>query len=1055
MNPPNIDVFMVDTPQAWQDLRDLVRDSKYQFISLDLETDSRVEKKAKIFGIGLCFEDNTAFYIPIRKNTGEAWWDDATLASIYEWVTIWCKAFKLIGWNLIYDVLVWEYNTGKDISQDIYCDGILAKHAVDEERPFGLKEVGTRYLGPWADKAQKAMLDDIKANGGKTTKDDLEMWRCSTDILGEYCGWDTVLAWKLTHLFLGKLKSEGMEKLFFDEETMPLYRLVTIPMKRHGFPVDVGYFKGLKSRIEKDILALEDGIIDIIRGDVEPFVTRVLSENYPMKRSGSFPKYAAEELGSPLPTNKLGAVTLAKKFVEQAAMDYPGPYYAWLLGHLELSPQQVRSVQERWFHADEPSRRHVFNLKSNEHLGWLLFEKLGEEPASRTETGKPQIDEDYLETLREKYPWVGMLVDYKKLNKLSSTYVDGILDRQVDGVLYSSMLQFGTTSGRYSSANPNCLSTDTQILTRTGFKFHHELTADSEVASYDGHNIMWQKPLAIYKSQVERRSMVAVKNVHMDMLLTGDHRVVYEDRKSGKLLIKPASKFPKDARILHGAELLDEVESGDLAWLRFVVAAQADSEIRRDSRRVRFVFSKKRKYQRLLDIISNISGISFEDKSADGRFEVLVDGVKSRLLEEIGYEKTFPPRWVSMPKIQRECFLEELFHWDGLSTRKNNYSSNNESNVDLVQALCALSGWRAHKRAYYSKSATAPNYQVDITRRDFSATANTKVSSFVDTCEVWCVSVSTGMILVRRGSDTFITGNCQNIPRVKEDDSGLSPMVLEYGNAIKAGFIPPKGYKLVNADYSALEPRCFAHVSGDDTLRNVFRRGLDLYSQIAIDVFGLSGCSSNPSDKNYLKKLHPEKRQLAKIFSLAVVYGAEASRIAQSMGIDYKQAESIIQAYLEAYPELRRYMMRCDYSVKKHGSVKSDFGRVRHLSAAKELYARHGDRLLDRRWANANGLGEVRYKLKNALNLGKNHPIQSLAAHIVNRAMIRFSQLLQEHNIDGWISMQVHDEITANIRADQAELAASLMKDAMENTIKISIPLIAEPMVGMNWAAVK
>jgi DNA polymerase-1 len=231
--------------------------------------------------------------------------------------------------------------------------------------------------------------------------------------------------------------------------------------------------------------------------------------------------------------------------------------------------------------------------------------------------------------------------------------------------------------------------------------------------------------------------------------------------------------------------------------------------------------------------------------------------------------------------------------------------------------------------------------------------------------------------------------NLQNIPRLKEDDAGLSPLVLHYTNAIKRGFIAPPGYRIVNADYSALEPRCFADASGDELLREVFRKGEDLYSSIAISAFGITDASADPKAPNYLKIKYPELRQKAKVFALAVVYGAEANRIAQALEIDYVTADQIIESYLDAYPNLRKYMEDCDYHATTKGFVKSPFGRIRHLPQAKEIYSKFGAKLLhNRKWVKAQGLDDTRYKLKNALNNSKNFPIQSTASSVVNRAMI-------------------------------------------------------------------
>jgi DNA polymerase I-like protein with 3'-5' exonuclease and polymerase domains len=279
---------------------------------------------------------------------------------------------------------------------------------------------------------------------------------------------------------------------------------------------------------------------------------------------------------------------------------------------------------------------------------------------------------------------------------------------------------------------------------------------------------------------------------------------------------------------------------------------------------------------------------------------------------------------------------------------------------------------------------------------------------------------------------------------------------------IKKGFIAPPGYKIVNADFAALEPRIFSWVSEDPGLKFVWQRGLDLYSQIAIDVFGLEGVSSDPNAENFLKKVDPKMRDKAKVFTLAVVYGANAWRIADLMGVEVEEAQEIIENYLDSYPMLRTYMTNQERSAMRNGFVKTKFGRVRHLPACKELFRKYGTRIMDKRAMRlhlGDDLGnEMFYRFRNLLNNAKNFPIQATAAHVCNAALIKLSRLFKENNIDGWIALQVHDEITCIVREDQAELGAKLLKESMEKnwvTARIDVPIIAEPLIADNLAEAK
>lgn len=720
-------------------------ENDFGYVSLDVETDSTSEKKAKLYGVGLSFQDNEAFYIPIRNKDGSKVWEDETV--LINWIYDLSKNNLLIGHNIIYDVLVIENNWKIDLTPFIHADTILMKHCIDEERPFGLKETSVKYLGPWADKAQERLFKNIEENGGSTTKDNLEMYKADTNILGEYCGHDVVLTRKLFDLFSIKLKEENLENFFYVQEVMPLYKEVTIDMKRKGFPVDVKYFEKLKQEIDIEILAIEKKIHAQIEPFVKEFSEELLEKEFPVKRTGNFPKMLAQVEEVPLPM-KEGKVTLAKKEIEKMASSHEHIFYDWILGnHLSYHPAILKETQKRLWKDSNPDQTHIFNLRSNDHLAYLLFDALGELVEHKTETGKPQVNDDVIEGFKDKYKFIQDLLDLKKLSKLESTYVSGILERQIDGVIYTSYLMFGTTSGRFSSTNPNI----------------------------------------------------------------------------------------------------------------------------------------------------------------------------------------------------------------------------------------------------------------------------------------------------------------QNLPRIKKEDANLSPLILKYTNAIKKGFIAPEGYKIVNADYSALEPRCFAHVSNEESLREVFRRGYDLYSTVAIDVFNIEGCSADPKAPNYLGHKYPEKRQLAKAFCLAVVYGAEAPRISGIIGCEYQEAQEIIDKYLDAYPNLKKYMDQCDFMATKKGYVTTEFGRIRHLPKAKDLHSVHGMKLLNRKYAKQNGLDEVRYIFKNMLNLSKNHPIQGLAAHIVNRSLLQYVRSCRQKGIEVWIAAQTHDEITTLARSSQVAEAVANLKYCMEGTVKLSLPLKTEPVIGNNW----
>lgn len=750
----DINVHIIDTSE---DLKEVYTYLKTEYkdqnriLAVDVETDNSNPQAAELYGVGITLDGNEAFYIVLKKHTGE--YTNISKKEIAFFLEDLITKHKLIGHNYVYDYIVLLKNLGIGSVEKLHADTILMKHTIDEERPHGLKETAVKYLGDWADKAQERLYASIEANGGSTNKTSLQMFKADTAVLGEYCGWDVCLTYRLYFTFLPMLEEQNLLNLFFEDEVMPLYKEVTIPMTLNGFHLNIEHFKNLQTKIRVEISKLEDEIQEIIASLVEPICKELLDKDYPVKTTGNFPKVLAQIMGIELPTQPNGKVTLSKKILERT-LDPAHPYTQWLFNGVSdpILEKRFLETQTQLFFNDNPEENYVFNLTSSDHLSKLLFDILGLEVLEETDTGKRKVDETTIKTYADRYYWLAKLLDMKKLIKLESTYITGVLEREFNGVIYPSWLQFGTTSGRYSSVNINC----------------------------------------------------------------------------------------------------------------------------------------------------------------------------------------------------------------------------------------------------------------------------------------------------------------QNLPRIKEEDSGLSELVLFYANQIKEGFIAPKGYKLIGADYSQLEPCAFACASGDNTLQEVFRNGYDLYSSIAIRTFKLGNeFSADKKAPNYLGSHKVELRQKAKIIALAVVYGAGAGRLASILKTTVKEAQSIIDAYLDAYPQLRNYMESCDKQALEKGYVVSRFGRIRHIPKARQLYRLYGPSLLQPYVARSKGLGELHWELKSILNLAKNHPIQSTASYIVNKAAIAFSKEMKKRGLSGRIVAQVHDELTCVAKEEEAEEVSKILQECMEQTTKIEVPLRAKPVIADTWAEAK
>jgi DNA polymerase I-like protein with 3'-5' exonuclease and polymerase domains len=848
-------VNLTDSRDTNEILKEL-RNDKVEYVAFDIETNSNIEKSTKTIGIGITYYFDEGYYFPFAKfdsslNKLVNLTDTASEKAFVRELCLILSKKKLIMHNGVFDVNVIKAEYGIDLTTALYADTILLKHTVDEERPFGLKEVAELYkenIGfteeEAANQEQLDLKESVIRNGGKWTKKQKDIYKGDLELIAKYCCADVDLTLKLFDYFENRVSEEGLLEFFYNQEVMPLYKKATIPMKFNGVFVDINYFKSLEKELESDIMKLTNSVFDLIKEDIQPLVEEILDNKVKETKTGKFAEGVLQYYSIPIPSHKkTGKPTLAKSALQSLLNNYPEhPALEWLLheprlveveveepvyietteylpvdesedgepiyGYVPIKkpsgetqkikkvvpdpedkgprlPKNVRySVKKEIFVEKNPELPNVFNLSSNEHLSWLLFECYKETPKSYSrETGNPQVNKDSLETY-DHLPFIKMLLELKKQEKLLNTYVKPILETNINGWIYPSMLQFGTTSGRYSCAG----GLNLQTLPR------------------------FEKP-----SECPRC-----------------------DSKSVKITNHGLSKFKID-----------------------------------------------------------------------------------------------------------------------------------------------------------------------------------------------CSSCSTISYLI--------------------NDS-----------MIKRGFIAPPGYKVVNADFSSLEPRIFSWVCGDPGLKRVWIEGLDLYSQIAIDVFGLEGVSARETDPNYLKKKDNASRQKSKVFTLAVPYGANKWRIAGIAKEDPEVTGQWIDNYLGAYPDLEDYMTNQEVEARSKGYVQTKFGRIRHLPEAKKLYRTYGNAIysknaMKKRHGDEFGT-QLYYKYRNQLNNAKNFPIQATAAHVCNAALIKLSDLFVKYKIDGWIALQVHDEITCIVKENQAELASKLLKEAMEDnhiTRQIDIPILAEPLIANNFAEAK
>mgnify|MGYP000554015142 CR=1 FL=1 len=309
-----------------------------------------------------------------------------------------------------------------------------------------------------------------------------------------------------------------------------------------------------------------------------------------------------------------------------------------------------------------------------------------------------------------------------------------------------------------------------------------------------------------------------------------------------------------------------------------------------------------------------------------------------------------------------------------------------------------------------------------------------------------------GTVSGRYGSDA------QQLPKPLEEGED-APIIMKYVNIVRAFLTAGNGRKVIDADYESLEPHCFASVTGDKKLQEIFANGWDFYSYVAIQTEGLKGVSADKKADNYLKKLDPVKRNKAKAYSLGVAYGMEAYALKMTLGVDQKTAEELIKGYLDGFPQLKEWRENSRLQVKAHGYIKNYVGRVRHLPKVQKTYIKFQDRMLDWRFRKeleaTYGRDQVlkAYRdYRNGLNNCLNFQLQSLAAAVVNRAALQINRKAKELGIDAMCQAQVHDQLIINCNEKDVEMFAPIVQEIMETTTQLpGVTLKAPPEIANNW----
>lgn len=330
-------------------------------------------------------------------------------------------------------------------------------------------------------------------------------------------------------------------------------------------------------------------------------------------------------------------------------------------------------------------------------------------------------------------------------------------------------------------------------------------------------------------------------------------------------------------------------------------------------------------------------------------------------------------------------------------------------------------GLKKTKRGYYSTNAKvlsdlARDHEIVRLILDWREKSKIK-STYLDTLGP-----------LRRGDGRVHTTYNQTITatgRLSSSDPNLQniPTRSELGRTVKTAFSAGEGSVFLAVDYSQIELRLLAHLSGDEHLVRAFNEGEDFHAETAARVFGVP-----------VSEVTPDLRSRAKAVNFGIVYGQQAYGLSQSLHISMAEARDMIDRYYEAYPGVRTFLDNVVARAKQTGYAETMYGRRRHIP---ELKAKNPQ---------LRGFGE-----RTAMN----HPMQGTAADIIKIAMARVSRRLEEEGFAAHMILQVHDELDFECPVDEVERLTTMVRDVMEHVVDLRVPLIAEASTGVTWADAK
>ena len=434
----------------------------------------------------------------------------------------------------------------------------------------------------------------------------------------------------------------------------------------------------------------------------------------------------------------------------------------------------------------------------------------------------------------------------------------------------------------------------------------------------------------------------------------------------------------------------------------------SEEAIRRAILKAKFIYNTKDKLYEDMKREDNIYLFeSIEMPLAKVLANMEIEGIRvdKKVLEEMGTEI----------KIKLEIITRDIYNYAGEEFNINSPKQLGEILFDKLK----LPGAKKNKNGYATdidvlkKLTEYPIINKILEYRALAKLYSTYIDGIINTIkEDGKIHTIYTQTLTRTGRLSSIEPNLQNIP-----------MRSEYGRLIRKAFIPEENSVILSSDYSQIELRVFAHLSGVNDLINAFKEGVDIHTKTAMDIF-----------KVPMEGVTKNMRRQAKAVNFGILYGISSYGLAEDIGIPVKEAKEFINKYFETYPGVKDYMDKEIDEAKRTGYVKTIMNRKRVIEELKSS----------------------NYKVRSmGERMALNTPVQGSASDILKKAMVEINNIFEQENIKSKMLLQVHDELIFNVYNDEIDKVKDIVYNTMTKVFELKVPLDVDIELGNNWYEAK